>query len=726
MKYVYQDFDGSPVMRKVRKSGKSFYWESFRPATNEWVGGKDHPLPYNLPGIRAAIEVREVVFVTEGEKGADRLIELGLTATTTGGAKTWKDELAHYFDGAKVVIFPDNDEPGEEYADAVATSLHARGQCDFIKVIRLPGIAPKADVFDFMEQDIEAKFSQIFDLLTSTPDYRPRADSEGPNFRRGWRPVFGDAPQEIKDFVARAESGATKTFLCPLHDDKRKSLSVSIAEDEKVLWFCHAGCDQTELSKAMAGLSNRPESESDPEAAGEEEDQLLPQLNEWMQPIVPAKADLAEVLDDMVAWLKRFVVCSREEDYIACALYAAATWRYQDFDYAPILYIMGPTKRAGKTRLTKAMMPLVFAPMPVVNASPSSFFRFIAKYGGVLIIDEADAMWNGKGENAESMRGLINGGYEKGTGVLRSGDKKSGFEPEVFDIFGPRILAGIGSPPDTIEDRSIVIQMKRKMPHEEVDLLRARLINEDAWELRRRVAGAMWGQSETPLSFPPSMSQLDYLDRDEFPEGLDDRAMDQWEPLLIVAREAGGHWPDTAARAASAISGDREDSDPLISWLADLHKVFDRSRMATMVLIQRLIDLGGQWDQFNMTSRSFSDYASKFGHKAKQLKIDGANIRGYEREWFVPLWERYQIVEDTVVPQESATHLTEVGSEVALGSIHIRDTSTLHDKIVVDRALSGDEGGVSSQEALPSPTALPEHDLSDELKTMVSRLKGQT
>jgi 5S rRNA maturation endonuclease (ribonuclease M5) len=51
------------------------------------------------------------------------LKKLGYTTTTPGGVKDWKKEYASYVIGAKVVILPDNDEPGLELKDRIMRDL---------------------------------------------------------------------------------------------------------------------------------------------------------------------------------------------------------------------------------------------------------------------------------------------------------------------------------------------------------------------------------------------------------------------------------------------------------------------------------------------------------------------------------------------------------------------------------------------------------------------------
>ena len=49
-------------------------------------------------------------------------------------------------------------------------------------------------------------------------------------------------------------SGNQRYARCPAHEDKRQSLSVSVADDGKILLNCHAGCTAKDITEAM-GLS---------------------------------------------------------------------------------------------------------------------------------------------------------------------------------------------------------------------------------------------------------------------------------------------------------------------------------------------------------------------------------------------------------------------------------------------------------------------------------------
>jgi len=112
---------------------------------------------YNLPAVTQA----EKVYLVEGEKDADNLTKIGLTATTSpGGANNWRPEYADYLSGKKVVIIPDQDKAGYEYAKAAATSL--QGKADVSCILLPDGVKDISDwlkLRDFAElheEDIKA------------------------------------------------------------------------------------------------------------------------------------------------------------------------------------------------------------------------------------------------------------------------------------------------------------------------------------------------------------------------------------------------------------------------------------------------------------------------------------------------------------------------------------------------------------------------------------------
>ena len=61
--------------------------------------------------------------------------------------------------------------------------------------------------------------------------------------------------------------------------------------------------------------------------------------------------------------------------------------------------------------------------------------------------------------------------------------------PKDFDVFCPVALAGIGTLPDTITDRAIVVTMRRRASGETVEKLRRRQLVTEVTQLYSRLAG---------------------------------------------------------------------------------------------------------------------------------------------------------------------------------------------------------------------------------------------
>ena len=88
------------------------------------------------------------VWITEGEKDADRLAGLNLTATTAASGK-WTEEMARQLAGYDCLILEDNDEPGRKKAAKLAELLSRHAGAT--KIIRVPGLAEGEDVSDWLD-----------------------------------------------------------------------------------------------------------------------------------------------------------------------------------------------------------------------------------------------------------------------------------------------------------------------------------------------------------------------------------------------------------------------------------------------------------------------------------------------------------------------------------------------------------------------------------------------
>ena len=149
--YDYRDEAGDLLFQVCRMDPKSFRQrrpDATAPGGWAWSVKNVRPVPYLLPGIVEA-PAEAAVYVVEGEKDAEALARLGLTATcNAGGAMKWRPELSQHLAGRHVVILPDNDLAGELHAGNVAASVF--GVAASVRIVTLPGLPAKGDVSDWL------------------------------------------------------------------------------------------------------------------------------------------------------------------------------------------------------------------------------------------------------------------------------------------------------------------------------------------------------------------------------------------------------------------------------------------------------------------------------------------------------------------------------------------------------------------------------------------------
>ena len=132
--YRYVSETGALLYEVVRYEPKTFRQRRPFGSGWKWSLGDVRRVLYRLPKVVEADEV----FLVEGEKDVHSLEKLGLTATTNSGgaSQPWRDEYTAALAGKRVIVIPDNDEPGRKHAAKVAQAL--TGKAAELIVCELP------------------------------------------------------------------------------------------------------------------------------------------------------------------------------------------------------------------------------------------------------------------------------------------------------------------------------------------------------------------------------------------------------------------------------------------------------------------------------------------------------------------------------------------------------------------------------------------------------------
>ena len=381
------------------------------------------------------------------------------------------------------------------------------------------------------------------------------------------------------------------------------------------------------------------------------------------------------ILDELHAFLRRFVVYPSEHAHVAHSLWCAHTHVMDAWESTPRLAFLSPEPTSGKTRALEVTQTVVPRPVEAVNATSAFLFRRVSDAAGLptILYDEIDTIFGPRAKEHEDIRGLLNAGHRRGAMAGRCVIKGRNVETEELPAFCAVALAGLGQLPDTILTRSVLIRMQRRAPAEQVESYRRRLHAPQGNALRSKLAA--WASRIRPAleTLPP------------MPEGITDRDADVWEALLSVADAAGGNWPKIARVAAVALVADAKgDRGSLgVRLLADLRKVFkETEQMATSHLLSLLHSLEeAPWSDLkgkSLDSRRLANLLKPYGVRSKVIRIGNETPRGYEKEALWDAWARY------LPPGDDDLSLSPHTSETSATSTIEDDKASQQEDLVLD------------------------------------------
>jgi putative DNA primase/helicase len=332
--------------------------------------------------------------------------------------------------------------------------------------------------------------------------------------------------------------------------------------------------------------------------------------------------------------VERFVALSKGASY-AIALWIVPTYVLAALHITPILLITSPQPRCGKSTLMAVLRALTRRALLASNITSAALFRSIEKWQPTLLIDEADTFMR---QNDE-LRGIVNSGHTRTTAhIIRcEGDNN---EPQLFNTFAAKAIAGIGKQADTIMDRSIEIAMRRRLQEEQVQRFRIDRPKE-CEELARQCM--RWAQD-----YEDAIRNAD----PEVPACLNDRAADNWRPLLQIADVAGGSCPDKAREALKALCDEEstEEESTGVMLLRDMQTCFQLSttgRILSEDLLTFLLDIEDRpWNEWGrarkpITKPQIATLLRPFGIRPRDIRDGHKTGKGYRIEACQDAFSRY-------------------------------------------------------------------------------------
>jgi hypothetical protein len=308
------------------------------------------------------------------------------------------------------------------------------------------------------------------------------------------------------------------------------------------------------------------------------------------------------------------------------AVWSLQTWCYELFDFAAIVAVWSPEHECGKGRVLDVTEKLVRRAFRTSNTSAAVLYHVISKGNLTVLVDELDSVSD---EQRAAICNILKGGFQS-NGTAHRMTERNGEQVEVeFSTYCPKMIATItlDKLDKATRSRTIGIRMKRKPRSQKV----AKFRRVDATILQRKCMRWAQDNAEAIKAVPP-------MDVDEC---ATDRQEDVWEPLIAIARVAGGDWEKRirlAAQHLAAGGSDGASETVAHQLLAAFQSYFSErgDRTDTKTIIAELNESGDFADvNFGrgLTPHYVARLLKPYGIEPRVHKMnDGKTARGYSRD----------------------------------------------------------------------------------------------
>ena len=238
--------------------------------------------------------------------------------------------------------------------------------------------------------------------------------------------------------------------------------------------------------------------------------------------------DGAELILKLEQYLAKHAKFQHDTTAAVLAHWLLGTYLYMAFPTYPYLWITSAQKGSGKTRVLELLASVSFRALSVVDPTPAVLYRVLDQLGGTLLVDEFGKAGD---DTQRALVTILNAGFRRGTTVPRCASDD--YHIEFFNAYSPKVLAGLSRLPDTLESRTIPVQMLPKSPKDGIQPFSS--VHMEATLRRFRDDMAIWALDNARACAELAVKPAEL----ELPASLDDRAADYMAPLFAISLVAG-------------------------------------------------------------------------------------------------------------------------------------------------------------------------------------------
>ncbi|CAG0940775.1 partial DNA primase, partial [Candidatus Brocadiaceae bacterium] len=515
--FEYKDSAGDALYIKQRiepgRNGRRKEFVFKHRENDKWVKGRGcDPALYNLPKV---VDSRCII-VVEGEAKSDLLNSWGLVATCldSGANSPWREEYIKFFSGKRVVILPDNDNPGRLYANKIASSLY--GAAETLRVVGLPGLGEAEDVIDWAKMPGNDK-AKLLSLVKDSPLWTPMPmpsqgqsseteecdeatieetinnmskKTQNDEIRKILTRIASDTysfeqTKHIRDLARKTGHTVSdlKRAVGEITENQRRETAdsdITIAHPgyEVNQDFMSLGFRETIISgdhtedRNLYLVSNDGKYELSHDTIAEREtgillfdvrDRVLVNINEkWsrlrMLEFIKNPTSPVGLYQEIKQTLKQYVELGSDGRYGLLTSWIMATYFHRCFNAVPFVFLYGK-KGCGKTRGLDLLERLAFNAYKTKGVSVASLGDSIDATRSTFLNDQAESLSDPK--NVEIL-GILTDSYTSGGGkrrvVVISNKNRKVVE---FETYSPKAFASIKEIDSDLKDRCILFPMIR-------------------------------------------------------------------------------------------------------------------------------------------------------------------------------------------------------------------------------------------------------------------------